>query len=108
MRATTLVRLGWDSRTGSRDLGQEGGDVLGGLALAGAGVVARVGGVDPEQVAADVDDLVLRGHLVLCFSALSLSSHSGEALGAARPGVLRLERATGPGRGRRLAQDWAR
>ena len=48
------------------DLGELGGGVLGGLALAGAGVVARVRGVDPDQVAADVDDLVLRGHWVRC------------------------------------------
>ena len=41
--------------------GEEFGDVLGGGSLAGAGVVAGVRGVDAEQVAADVDDLVLRG-----------------------------------------------
>jgi hypothetical protein len=42
-------------------LGQESGDVFGGLALAGTGVVAGIGGVDPDQVAADGHDLVLRG-----------------------------------------------
>ena len=45
--------------TGSRpDLGQLGRDVLGGHPLARAGlVVAGVGGVDPDQVAAELDDL---------------------------------------------------
>jgi hypothetical protein len=47
-------------------LGELGGGVFGGLALPRAGVVARIGGVDPDQVAADVDDLVLRGHVVSC------------------------------------------
>jgi len=47
-------------------VGEEFGDVLGGGSLAGAGVVAGVRGVDAEQVAADVDDLVLRGGRVRC------------------------------------------
>ena len=48
------------------DVREEGGDVLGGLPLTGAGVVAGVRGVDPDQVAADVDDLVQCGGLVRC------------------------------------------
>src|SRR6202035_332296 len=47
-------------------VGEEFGDVLGGGSLAGAGVVAGIRGVDAEQVAADVDDLVLRGGRVRC------------------------------------------
>ena len=39
------------------DLVEQRRDVLGGLALAGAGLVAEVGGVDPDQVAADLGDL---------------------------------------------------
>ena len=41
------------------DLAEEARDVLGGPPLARAGVVTRVGGVDPDQVSADVDDLIL-------------------------------------------------
>ena len=47
-------------------LSEEGGNVLGGGPLAGAGVVAGVRGIDAEQVAADADDLVLRGGRVRC------------------------------------------
>ena len=43
------------------DLGELLGDVLGGRPLARARVVAVVAGVDPDQVAAEVDDLVLAG-----------------------------------------------
>ena len=45
-------------------LGELLGDVLGRLALARARVVAVVAGVDPDQVAAEVDDLVLAGDAV--------------------------------------------
>ena len=41
------------------DLGQQLGHVLGGRPLPRPGVVAVVRGVDPDQVAADVDDLCL-------------------------------------------------
>ena len=53
IRATTLVRFGMrlEHRRLEPDLGQERGDVLGRGALPGPGVVARVGGVDPDQVA---------------------------------------------------------
>lgn len=43
------------------DLGELLGDPFGGLALAGAGVVAVVAGVEPDQLAAEVHDLVLAG-----------------------------------------------
>ena len=43
------------------DLGEQFRDVLGGRALPGAGVVARIRGVDPDQVAGDGGDLILRG-----------------------------------------------
>ena len=54
-----LIRLE-DGRL-EADVGEQSGDVFGGLAFAGAGVVAPVGGVDPDQVAAQGGDLVLRG-----------------------------------------------
>ncbi|KPC70460.1 hypothetical protein ADL26_16880, partial [Thermoactinomyces vulgaris] len=51
------------------DFGQLLRDVLGGGALAlGGRVVAGVGGVDPDEVAGDVDDLVLRAGRVRGFS----------------------------------------
>ena len=60
-------------------LGELLGDVLGGLALARARVVAVVAGVDPDQLAAEVDDLVLAGDASCpcssrsrCFLPLSL------------------------------------
>src|SRR6202042_1832103 len=43
------------------DVGEERGDVLGRLALAGTGIVAPVGRIDPDQVAAQAGDLVLSG-----------------------------------------------
>ena len=52
------------------DLRQESGDMFGGLALAGTGVISRVGRVDPDQVAADVHDLGLCGHLVRCHPSI--------------------------------------
>ena len=58
--------VGFQERRLEAGFGEEGGDVLGGGSLAGAGVVAGVRGVDAEQVAADVDDLVLRGGRVRC------------------------------------------
>ena len=67
-------------------LGQLRGDVLGGLALTGARVVARVGGVDPDQVAADADDLVLRGHLVRCHPPI-VALVRGLGAAALRPGA---------------------
>ncbi|CAK7282174.1 hypothetical protein SGPA1_20140 [Streptomyces misionensis JCM 4497] len=51
-----LVDLGLQA-----DLGELLGDPLGGLALAGPGVVAVVAGVEPDQLAAEVHDLVLAG-----------------------------------------------
>ena len=41
------------------DLAEQARHVLGGPSLARAGVVPRVGRVDPDQVSADVDDLIL-------------------------------------------------
>src|ERR1700735_4403367 len=85
-RATRLVRFGCDSRTGGcsptslsrpgpysagRLLPGPGGGglhpplprqarhVLGGPPFARPGVVPRVGRVDPDQVSADVDDLIV-------------------------------------------------
>ena len=55
--------------------------MFGGLALAGAGVVAGIGGVDPDQVAADGHDLVLRGgrlvrgSLVRCHGTMVAFGH---------------------------------
>jgi hypothetical protein len=57
------------------DLGQEPGDVFGGLPLAGTRMVPRVGRIDPDQVTADVHDLVLRGHLVRCHRTIVASGH---------------------------------
>src|SRR5262249_22466821 len=77
-------------------LGQLRGDVLGGLALAGPRVVAVVGGVDPDQVAADADDLVLRGHLVLCHPSIVAL---GRGAGSAGPGWVTGSWAAWPGAG---------
>ena len=62
-------------------LGQQAGHVFGGQPLAGARVVAGVRRVDPDQVTADVHNLVLRGHLVRCHRpivALGSSGSSGQ------------------------------
>ncbi len=73
------------------DVGEESGDVLGRLALARTGVVAVVRGVDPDQVTADVHDLVLRAHIVRCHRPM------------VAPGpAVRLPRLPGPGLGLRL------
>ena len=53
--AVELEQLGLDP-----DLVEQPGDVLGGLALARPGLVAVVAGVDPDQVATQVDDLAGR------------------------------------------------
>ena len=57
------------------DLGEERGDVLGRLALAGTGVVAPVGRIDPDQVAAQAGDLVLSGDVVVARGGWSLRHH---------------------------------
>ena len=63
MRAMTLARPGSDSKSSGfeSDVGQLLGDVLGRRALG----LDRVGRVDPDQVAAEVDDLVLGGQVRL-------------------------------------------
>jgi hypothetical protein len=57
------------------DVGQENGDVLGRLAFAGTGVVAPVGRIDPDQVAAQAGDLVLSGDVVVARGGWSLRHH---------------------------------
>ena len=51
------ARLGLVEAALDPDLVEQRGDVLSGLALPWSGVVAVVGGVDPDQVAAQLDDL---------------------------------------------------
>ena len=77
MRVTTLARPGRGFQDGrlEADLGEERGDVLGRLALAGAGVVAPVGRIDPDQVAAQAGDLVLSGDVVVARGGWSLRHH---------------------------------
>src|SRR4029077_21261604 len=93
------------------DLGELGRGVLGGLSLPRARVVARVGGVDPDQVAADADDLVLRGHVVSCHAPMVALGRAGAGWGCAwacRPGIwgaTGLAEASGIGRQDSLA--WA-
>ena len=66
--ATSDVRRGSDSNSSAAipDLVEQLCDVLGGLSLPRACVRAEVGGVDPDQVLAQVDDLgfgqVIRAH----------------------------------------------
>ena len=68
------------------DLGEERGHVLGRLAFAGAGVVAAVGRIDPDQVAAQASDLVLSGDVVGARGGWSLRHHPMVAPG--RVGVV--------------------
>ena len=70
-RATTLVRRSADSQNGGleADLGELLGDVLRRLPLPRAAAVAVVRRVDADQVAAEVDDLVLRARDVGAGSA---------------------------------------
>ena len=90
------------------DLGELGRGVLGGLALPRAGVVARVGGVDPDQVAADADDLVLRGHVVSCHAPIVALRWPGGAAGPAgcAGGVRRRGGTGGPGAQEALQPLW--
>src|SRR5215472_1847203 len=55
---TGPVRAGLQDRGFQPYLGQERRNMLGGLALARSRVIARVRGVDPDQVAGQVHDLV--------------------------------------------------
>ena len=57
------------------DLGQQRGDVLGGLALARSGPVAVVGGVHADQVAADLDDLTGRVVAAAALAVLHARGH---------------------------------
>ncbi len=93
-------------------LGELFGDVLGRLALTRARVVAVVAGVDPDQLAAEVHDLVLAGdalgrvrvahaassHCHCWWSCLILSLPRPAPQGRSRP-VTRRSRGTGAGRG---------
>ena len=62
-------------------LGEPGGYVFGGLPLARARMVPWVRGVDPDQVAADVDDLILRGHGVSCHRSIVALRRPGPGWG---------------------------
>ena len=92
IRATTLVRLGCGLEHGrlEPDLGEQLGDVLGRRALPRALVVPGVGGVDPDQVAGQAGDLVLRGGA--CGRVLVVIRTSSHAAPHAVPLVARLQR----------------
>ena len=99
------------------DLVEQPGDVFGGLAFPGAGVIAPVSGIDPDQVAAQSGYLVLGGSsggaasgCVLRHRPIVALGRAGPARspgmgphGAGRPGA-RGQAARGPGRGRRAAR----
>ncbi len=72
------------------DLREERGHMLGRTAFARARVVAPVGGVDPDQVAAQAGDLVLSGDVVVARGDWRLRHHpmvaSQASRAAERPG----------------------
>jgi hypothetical protein len=61
-----VTRMGLKDLRRQAHFRQQGGDVLGRRALTRPGVVTPVGRVDPDQVAAQGGDLVLRGNVRAC------------------------------------------
>ena len=80
IRATTLVRLGWRlEQRRARGLPRPAGRATcsAAAALAWAGVVAEVRGVDPDQVTADVGDLFFCGHMIRCHASMVAPGRTG-------------------------------
>ena len=67
--------LGLDDQRLDTDLVEQRGDVLGGLPLPRSVLVAVVGGVEPDQVPADLDDLA-RGVVDGSFGAVRVVGHA--------------------------------
>ena len=76
------------------DLREKPGHILGRLAFAGALVVAAVGGIDPDEVAAQARDLVLSGDVAAAAArgGWSLCHHPMVALSGGEVGIGRSAR----------------